>query len=264
MLSGLAAGVLAGMFGVGGGIVLVPVLLLLFHGQGFDPAISMQLAVGSSLAAIVITNASATWHHQRRGAVCWSLALRYALGALLGSWAGAQLAARMDGDLLRVLFGGFELIVAWRMWGGAQVGSRVVAPSTGSSIRMDALGVLIGALIGVLSALFGIGGGTLSVPALHQLNRVPMRQAVATSSAIGVVIAASGAGGFVWAGAGHAALPTGAVGFLLPDVIAAIAVGTLITTPLGVRLAHTVDPRLLARGFALFLFLVGVRLIWPG
>lgn len=256
LLCGLVAGVIAGMFGVGGGIIVVPVLLLLFHLDGIDPVISMQLAVGTSLATIVVTNLSATWNHHRRGAVQWGAARQYMPGCLLGAWLGSQLAAAMSGTLLILLFGWFELFVGWKMIrakGGGTPSARFSAPHVTP---------LIGLGIGTLSSLFGIGGGTLSVPALTLLSGLPMQQAVGTSSAIGVPLALAGSLGFIQAGWHLHTLPPGTLGYFVPAAFLGIASGSLLTTPLGVRLAHAADPVRLRQGFGFFLLIVGVKLIF--
>ncbi|MBF0124916.1 MAG: sulfite exporter TauE/SafE family protein, partial [Magnetococcales bacterium] len=256
---GLVAGIIAGLLGVGGGIVIVPALLLLFDWHGIDAAVATQLAIGTSLATIVVTNSSATWHHHRRHTVHWPLVWSYAGSALLGSWLGAHLAALLSGPLLRQLFGLFELVVAVRL---------VIPPSPpdplshkGRGGERGWLGLPLGSLVGILSSLFGIGGGTLSVPMLTLIHRLPMHQAIGSSSAIGLALAFSGSIGFVQSGWHHPLLPSDAVGFILLPPFLAIVAGTLVTTPMGVKLAHKLEPTKLKRIFALLLAIVGVKLL---
>ncbi|MBF0191264.1 MAG: sulfite exporter TauE/SafE family protein [Magnetococcales bacterium] len=256
LLCGLVAGVIAGLFGVGGGILIVPVLLFLFYLDGINPVISMQLAVGTSLATIVVTNLSSTWGHHRRGAVEWRLVRQYTPGCLLGAWLGSQLAAAMSGKTLIVLFGLFEILVGLKMIrsrSGGEAGV-VVVPEWASP--------WIGVGIGGLSSLFGIGGGTLSVPALTLLSGLTMQRAVGSSSAIGVPLALAGSVGFIQAGWYDQTLPEGSMGFVVPVAFLGIVAGTLVTTPIGVRLAHTLDPARLKKGFGLFLLMVGIKLLW--
>ncbi|MBF0212033.1 MAG: sulfite exporter TauE/SafE family protein [Magnetococcales bacterium] len=256
LVCGLAAGVIAGMFGVGGGILIVPSLLFLFYLDGINPVISMQLAVGTSLATIVITNLSATWGHHRRNAVHWSAARQYIPGCLLGAWIGSQLAAAISGKLLILMFGLFEIFVGFKM-----IQTRNPKESS-AKLLPEKTYPFVGVAIGTLSSLFGIGGGTLSVPALTLLSGLPMQQAVGTSSAIGIPLALAGSLGFIQAGWHETALPPGSVGFLVPVAFAGIVAGTLITTPIGVRLAHSLDPARLRKGFGFFLLLVGIKLLW--
>ncbi|MBF0270887.1 MAG: sulfite exporter TauE/SafE family protein [Magnetococcales bacterium] len=256
VVCGLASGVIAGMFGVGGGILIVPVLLFLFYLDGINPVISMQLAVGTSLATIVITNVSSTWGHHRRGAVHWRLVRQYTPGCLLGAWLGSQLAAAMSGKILIMLFGLFEIFVGLKML-RSRNGGEVERVALSESVAP-----WIGVGIGGLSSLFGIGGGTLSVPALTLLSGISMQEAVGTSSAIGVPLALAGSLGFIQAGWHDPSLPEGSLGFLVPVAFLGIVAGTLVTTPVGVHLAHALDPARLKKGFGFFLLIVGVKLLW--
>ncbi|MEO5367051.1 MAG: sulfite exporter TauE/SafE family protein [Magnetococcus sp. WYHC-3] len=254
--AGLAGGVLAGMFGVGGGIVIVPALLVLFHLDGLNPVISMHLAVGTSLASIVVTNLSATYFHHRRESVDWTLALHFTPGILVGAWFGAQAAAFLDGGQLRQLFALFEIAIGLKMLHHKGTPERNTVPRVGMVAHP-----VLGLAIGGISSLFGIGGGTLSVPVLNLLCGAAMRRAVGTASAMGVALALSGTVGFVHAGSGQSMLPPGSIGFVLPGAFLGIVTGTLITTPLGVRWAHGLNPTLLKKGFGAFVVLVGIKLL---
>ena len=267
LATGLTAGIIAGMFGVGGGILIVPALLFLFYLDGINPVISMQLAVSTSLATIVFTNLSATWNHHRRHSVHWSLVRRYIPGVLLGAWLGAQLAARMDGGLLRSLFGLFEIAVGLLMIHGGPAGREeaaspvAVAQETTVTIA-PVVHTLLAITIGCLSTIFGIGGGTMLVPAITLIVGLPIRQAIGSSSAIGAILAAIGTTGLIHAGWENNALPPYTVGFVVPLAALGILIGTLLTTPIGVKLAHAMAPRLLKKGFGLMLLLVGAKLLW--
>ena len=256
LVTGLFAGVIAGLFGVGGGIIIVPALLFLFLLDGINPVFSMQLAVGTSLATIVFTNISAAWNHHLRQSVHWPLVQQYAPGTLLGALIGAQVAAAMDGNTLRALFGLFEVAVGVKMVTASAPAKPLISAAS------PLLNTLLGVGIGGLSTLFGIGGGTLSVPALTLISGLPIRQAVGSSSAIGVALATAGAVGFIQVGWDNAALPPGSVGFVVPAAFFGIVIGTLTTTPVGVHLAHVIDPARLKKGFGLFLIGVGIKLLW--
>lgn len=257
LVTGLGAGVIAGMLGVGGGLVIVPVLLYLFHLDGIHPGISMQLAVGTSLATIVVTNLTATWGHHRHRSVRWTLVRIYTPGILLGAWFGSHLAVWLKGEDLRLLFGIFEILMGLRM---ALPSPPRVPPKEREVPSL--LSAVLAMSVGGLSSMFGIGGGTLSVPLFTMLHRVPIREAVGASSAIGIVIALAGVSGFIHAGWSTPGLPPDSIGFILPSAFAGIAVGTLFTTHLGVRLAHTMPPEKLRRLFGFFLVVVGVKLMW--
>ncbi|UCE76447.1 MAG: sulfite exporter TauE/SafE family protein [Gammaproteobacteria bacterium] len=252
-LLGVFAGVIAGLLGVGGGLVVVPILVALYALQGFAAELTMQLAVGTSLATIVFTSLSSMRAHHRRGAVDWPITAQLSAGIMLGAWLGGVLAQWLGGVLLALLFGLFELAVAVQMGFGR-------APAAHRDTPGRARNALAGVVIGALSALLGIGGGTLSVPYLVWHN-VGMRRAVGTSSACGLPIALVGALGFVLVGWGLDGLPSGSSGFVYWPAVAAIGVTSVASAPLGARLAHRLDQATLKRVFALFIGLLGIWMI---
>ncbi len=253
LLLGLGAGILAGLLGVGGGLVIVPVLLWLFSVQHFPADHLMQLALGSSLATIVVTSLASAYAHHRRGAVRWDLLAWITPGILVGAGLGAWLADQISSSRLQRGFALFELMVAAQLLWGLRVeqalerGRRAVLPA-------------VGVAIGTLSALLGIGGGTLSVPFLRWRG-VDMRQAVATAAGIGFPIALAGAVGFVWVGL-DAQLPPASTGFVHWPAVAAVGVTSVISAGWGAALAHRLPRRGLQQGFALVLALVGLRMLW--
>ncbi len=244
--TGVLAGLLAGLMGVGGGLVMVPALLVLFGYQGFDSAHLAQTAVGSSLAAIVPISIASLWSHHRRGAVEWPLVGWLAPGLMLGAWSGAWLAAQMSTSWLKGVFGLFLLAVSAQMAGGFRP-----AEGRGGAAWWSLLPV--GWLIGLVSGLVGIGGGTMTVPYLHWRGR-PLPRAVATSAACGLPIALAGAAGFVHFGADvH--------GYVHWPAVAVMAPFAVLCAPLGARLTHALPVARLRRFFALVLLAVGLRLI---
>ncbi len=247
------AGLLAGLLGVGGGLVIVPALLWLFVLQGLETPQLMQLAVGTSLASIVFTSLSSIYAHHQHRAVLWPTVWRLTPGILLGALLGALLADRLASEQLTLVFAIFEILVALQMLfgGGTKTAQRVV-----SRWLMNLAGVFIGAF----SALIGIGGGTLTVPFLSAIN-TPIRQAVATSAACGLPIALAGAVGFIVIGWGHSQLPAGSWGYLYPPALLGIVISSVLFAPLGARLAHRLPTVLLKRFFAGFLLLVGMKLL---
>ena len=250
-LTGTLAGMLAGLMGVGGGLVIVPSLLFAFTWQDVDPRYLAHLAVGSSLAAIIPISFSSLWSHQRRGAIRWPVVRRLTPGLMLGAWSGAWLAGQMDSGGLRMLFGAFLLLVAMQMFSGFRPGSARTDGGRG-------LYALWGGLIGLVSGLVGIGGGTMTVPLLAWRG-VSLPRAVATSAACGLPIALAGAAGFLYFGArSQPSLTTGYVHGLAVTVISLFAVAT---APLGARWAHSLPVPLLRRFFAVVLLVVGVRLL---
>lgn len=252
-LVGLCSGFLAGLLGIGGGLVVVPALLLIFPYQGLPAGGIAHSAVATSLATVIITSLVAAYTHHRHHAVAWSVVGSMAPGLLGGALGGAMLTFGLSGIALRGLFGGFALLVAMQMAFRLQFTAREHLPSAA------ARGVA-GAIIGLISAMVGVGGGTLTVPFLRW-GGMAMQRAVATSSACGLPIALGGSLGYTLmeALAGHAAaIP---VGIYWPAALW-IGAASLAAAPLGARMTHRIDTSVLNRIFAALLAIVGLRLIW--
>lgn len=250
---GLLAGLLAGLLGVGGGLVIVPALLFLFRYQGFPEALCMHLAVGSSLASVVFTSVSSGLAHHRRGAVCIRTVMLLTPGILVGAVLGAWLADRVTARLLQWIFGGFEILVAAQLAWGYRPAAHRELPAQPALIG-------IGSVIGGLSALLGIGGGTLTVPFLVWCN-VAMHRAVGTSAVCGLPIALAGALGFAATGWAVVGLPPGSSGYLYWPAIATVVAASALSAPLGARWAHALPVATLKRVFAGVLLLIGVRML---
>lgn len=253
LLLGAGAGLLAGLFGVGGGVILVPVLILTFVAQGFSPEVLVHLAVGTSLAIIVPTAISSMQAHHRQGGVDWSWFRLLAPGIILGAMVGAWTASLLSGLALQSVIGVFMLLVSLQL-----VLSLQPPPAERPPSLLLATG--IGGVMGWASAIFGIGGGTLVVPFLIWC-RSSVRQAVGTAAALGFPIAVAGTLGNVWAGWGHVALPDWSTGFIYWPAVAGIVLTSVPFARLGARLAHWLPERLLKRLFALLLFVLGLRFL---
>jgi uncharacterized protein len=249
--TGAVAGLLAGLLGVGGGLVIVPALAALFALGGFPAGQLMHFAIGSSLATIVPTSIASLLSHHRRGGIHWTAVRGLTPGIVLGALGGAWLAGQITSQGLRLLFGAFELLVALQLLAGRQPASHHALPGTAG------LG-LAGGVIGAVSALLGIGGGTLTVPFLLW-NGVDILRAVATAAACGLPIALVGAAAFA---AGGAAPPGGLhTGFIYWPAVAGIVSTSILAAPLGARLAHCLPKAVLQRIFALVLALIGLRMV---
>lgn len=255
LLLGSFAGLIAGLLGVGGGLIIVPVLVVVFQMQAFDSASIMHLALGTSLATIVFTAISAVLAHHRRGAVVWSIVYGLAPGMLLGSLLGALSADSIPGEDLKLLFALFEFVIAFYMIAGAPSPQRSIE----ASIRRLELFVM-GNGIGLVSAILGIGGGTMTVPYLCWRGR-SIRQAVAISSACGMPIAFAGAFGYLIAGLDADTLPPMATGYIYWPALIGIVTASLFFAPLGARLAHQLPIMLLKRVFGVVLLLMAVMII---
>lgn len=253
LLLGACAGILAGLFGVGGGIIIVPVLVFSFTLQGFDPSILTHLAVGTSLATIIFTSVNAVREHQRKGAVRWSIFAWMTVGILLGAGAGALTAEAISGPNLQKIIGVFAVLVALQM-------ALDLRPKASREVPGKFGLTLAGSVIGWASAIFGIGGGSLTVPFLTWRS-VPMQQAVATSSACGLPIAVASAISFMILGWHDPLLPAHSLGFVYLPALLGVALTSMVFARFGARLAHRLSPRLLKRLFAALLFVVGLTFL---
>jgi uncharacterized protein len=252
-LTGLVAGVLAGLLGVGGGIVIVPVLFHLFSLLGIDESVRMHLAVGTSLASIIPTSILSARAHRQRGSLSWPLLQQLLPWVVLGVLLGAVLSGFISGKSLSAVFATVALLVAINMAFKPQ------GFSWGDTLPGGPARALIGASIGSLSTLMGIGGGTLSVPLLSAF-KTPMHTAVGTGAALGLVISLPGALALMFNGWDADQLPPGSVGYVNLLGLALIVPATLISTSWGARLAHATDARRLRQLFALFLALTSARM----
>ncbi|WP_416310835.1 sulfite exporter TauE/SafE family protein [Pseudomonas sp. W03] len=253
LVLGACAGVLAGLFGVGGGLIIVPVLVYSFSAHGFSADVLTQMAVGTSLATIIFTSTNSVLEHHRRGAVRWRLFFWMTVGILVGSALGALTASKIQGHVLQKIIGVFAILVSIQMALGLQ-------PRGGGELPgRVGLGVA-GGLIGWASAIFGIGGGSLTVPFLSWRG-VSMQQAVATSSACGLPIAIAGAISFIVVGWHNAKLPEMSVGFVYLPALVGIALASMFFARIGARLAHRLPAKVLKRLFALLLFSVGLSFL---
>ena len=250
---GLFAGVMAGLLGVGGGLIIVPTLAWIFHHQQVDDAIVMHLAIGTALATIVVTSISSVRAHHRRGAVLWPIFWRLTPGIVVGAWLGAAIADALPSAVLSKVFAVFVLTVAAQMGFGAKPAPHRELPGTTGMLTA-------GGVIGAVSAIVGIGGGSLTVPFLTWCN-IAIRQAVATSSACGLPIALAGALGFVVTGLNAAGRPDWSLGYIYGPALVGITLTSMLSAPLGAKLAHTLPTEMLKTVFAAFLTLVGVKML---
>jgi uncharacterized membrane protein YfcA len=252
---GLAAGFMAGLLGIGGGIILVPGLYFLFKTLGYDPEALMHLSVGTSLAIIIPTGISSALSHYRRGAVRFDLVKHIGPGIVTGVIAGTAIADRLDGDSLVIVFAAALLLFAALMQLPPKVkedGAHSIGPVKGT---------VGGFFVGTLSSLMGIGGATLNVPFMT-LSGVSIHNAVATASALGPFIALPGAIGFLWIGLDESNLPPFSFGYI--NLLAALLIAPLsvLAAPWGVKTAHSVSVKTLRRIFSIFIVIVAIKMIW--
>ena len=251
---GAFAGVLAGLLGVGGGIVLVPAFFYAFQSLGYDSPELMQMCLATSLATIIVTSTRSVLSHNRKGAVDWQILRSWAPGIVVGAVLGVTLATRLKTPALQGIFGVLAMIVALYMMFGRERWRLGQVMPTGAPLWG------LSPLIGFLSVLMGIGGGSFGVPTMTLYN-VPIHRAVATAAGFGVIIAVPSVAGFLLVempDGGRPPLTFGAVNLVAFLLVIAM---TLITAPWGAALAHRTDARRLKRIFGLFLTLVALNML---
>jgi len=254
-LAGIAAGILAGLLGVGGGIVVVPALYYIFTYLGIDPSVKMHLAVGTSLATIIPTSIRSMRAHQSKGSFdiklfkSWSPAI--VIGVVLGTW----LASKANENVLTGVFGVVGLLAALYMTFGNQEWRIADKLPPGWATQP------IPVFIGTVSAMMGIGGGTISVPSLT-LFGTPIHRAVGTSAGFGLVIAIPGTIGFMIGGWGVDNLPPGSIGYVSLLGFAMIVPLTWLAVPWGAKLAHALSQQALRNAFAIFLGFTALRMLY--
>lgn len=256
---GAVTGLLAGLFGVGGGAIMVPVLTWLFYRFDFSEQWVVHLALGTSMAAIIPTAIASLRAHHRRDGVHWYAVQCLAPGIIFGSFAATFLASRLPPEPLSLFFFLFMSFVAWRListGGSASVKYESQPERLPSSPVMS----LVGSGIGAISALAAIGGGTLTVPFLVSRG-VALKRAIGSSAAVGLPIAMAGTIGYLWNGYQQPDLPTGTTGFVYWPGVLGIAVTSLLTAPLGASLAHRLPVTVLRRLFGLLVLLLALQML---
>ncbi len=253
LAGGAVAGLFAGLFGIGGGVVIVPILVFCLTLQGIADKFIMHLALGTSMASIAFTAASSFWAHHRRGAVHWLMVRRITPGILTGAFLGSCLAAHLSTNILKGFLIVFLYFVAVQMFLNRE-------PKSARGIPGQLATFGVGNTIGAISSLVGIGGGTLSVPFMVWCN-LTMHHAIGTSAAIGFPIAIAGSIGYIYNGLGVADLPPHSLGYTYLPALAAVVAASVLTAPLGARLAHSLPVGKLKRVFALFLVLMATRML---
>ena len=250
---GVIAGVLAGLLGIGGGLVIVPMLVYCFTAQGVSYEQIMHLALGTSMASIMFTAISSFMAHHWRGAVHWDVVRGVFLGILVGTFLGSCVAAKLPTAFLSVFFVVFLYYVAVQM-----IVDRKPNPSRQLPGKGGMFGV--GTAIGAVSSFVGIGGGTLSVPFMVWCN-IPLHHAIGTSAAIGFPIAIAGTLGYIVSGLHASNLPAFSLGYIYLPGLVGIVCASVLTAPLGARLAHRLPVKKLKQAFAVLLVVMGTRML---
>ncbi len=249
---GAFAGVLAGLLGVGGGIVLVPAFYYTFAGLGYESGALMQVCLATSLATIIVTSARSVLAHNRKGAVEWPILKTWAPGIVVGAVIGVLVASSLRSATLQAIFGILAFAIGLYMLFG-RADWRLAGQMPGARLRS-----LLSPMVGFLSVLMGIGGGSFGVP-IMTLHGVPIHRAVATAAGFGLIIALPSVIGFLFVTVpGAPPYTLGAVN--IPAFLLVITM-TIFTAPLGARIAHALDPKPLKRAFGVFLTLVALNML---
>jgi len=252
LATGAVAGILAGLLGVGGGLFIVPVLLLILPQVGIDSTHLLTIAIATSLATIVFTSISSVRAHHKKGAVIWNKFFWLSPGLVIGAWLGAFVADWLSKEHLTLFFGCAVILIGLQMFLGKQ-------PERASSPKKAAYAIA-GVFIGTVSSMIGIGGGSLSVPLLHHWN-TSMVKAVATSAAGGLPIAMAGTIGFIVSGWNQENLPSLSSGYVYWPAAFGIVISSVFFAPIGAHWAHIVPAKKLKKFFAIFLVTIGIKVL---
>ena len=254
LILGSCTGFLAGLLGVGGGMLMVPFMTLLLSAKGMPAAYVVKMAIATSLATICFTSIASVRAHHQRGAVLWPVARLLAPGIVVGSLLGAQIAKALPAHVLAVLFALFVSFSALQMLIDRKPKATRHLPGTGGMLAA-------GGTVGLLASLVGAGGAFVSVPFMTWCN-VKIHNAVATSAALGFPVAVAGTLGYVIAGWSLQGMPEGTLGFIYLPALITVSIASVVTAPVGARTAHRMDMRQLKRVFACLLFGLAGYMIW--
>ena len=255
LVAGIGAGLLAGLLGVGGGIIIVPVLYQLLSVMGVDIDLRMHVAVATSLSTIIVTSIASVRSHHQRGAVDFALLRSWAPSVFVGVVVGTLVAGFVKGWVLTAVFAAIALLVALNMLFRRQ-GAQLLTDFPNPAVKIG-----LGGLVGGISTMMGIGGGTLSVPILTMFG-YDIRRAVGTAAAIGFVIAIPGTLGYVLLGWGREGLPPLSLGYVNLLAAAVLIPCTTLAAPWGARIAHAIPQRALQLCFAFFLTLTSAKMFY--
>ena len=255
VLLGAFAGLMAGLLGIGGGLVVVPGLALLYQFTPVPHEYTMQMAAGTSLAIMIPTTLRALYAHLKHEVKVWPVYSRMVVGVIIGAILGAFLAHVFNSKMLEILFGFFVLYMAFRIW----FESHKLEHSSAKLPGMFGINIF-GGIVGLKSGLLGVGGGVLTIPFLSKWG-VPLRDAIAISNAVSFTVAVIGAISFIVNGLLVSGLPAWSTGYIYWPAWLPVAVVSMLVAPLGVKLAHYLSVKILKRIFAVFLLVVAVQML---
>ncbi len=254
---GLGTGFLAGLLGIGGGMLMVPFITIIVGHRGVPGDLAVKMAIATSMATIIFTSISSVRAHHKRGAVRWDIVRRLAPGIIIGSLIGSMgVFALLKGTVLAIVFALFVGFSATQMFLDRKPKPTRQMPGTAGQLSA-------GGAIGFISGLVGAGGGFVSVPFMTWCN-ISIHNAVATSAALGFPIAVANVAGYVISGQSVQGLPAGSFGYIWLPALAVIALASVLTAPLGAKAAHNLPVKKLKRVFASILYVLAAYMLWKG
>jgi uncharacterized membrane protein YfcA len=256
-LAGLIAGYLTGVFGIGGGIVLVPVLLYYCRSAGVSSLVATHVAMGTSLLVVIFVSGAQTWAYWRANQVIWRAVVLVALAGVVGALLGSSIAAGLEGPSLRRIFGFVLLVAVARLFSGKRKQGKELEPNLAPQPLLAT-----GVLVGLVSSLSGVGGALIAIPLMYTYLRFPLRKAFGTSSAAIVITAAAGAAGYLIRGWGNEFLPPGMPGFIAWQPAIPLILGAVPGGIIGTRLAARADTPLVRKIYAVILLVVTLRMFF--
>lgn len=254
LLLGVFAGTLSGLFGIGGGLVIVPTLLFCFRFLGFSPDLAIHMAIGTSLSIIVITSSNSVFSHHKRGGIDWKIVRKILIPLIIGTYSGGLISSKLSASLLETIFSVYVVLVSLKMF----LDVKIDKVEKETSIIMYSI---VGAIIGFKSAILGIGGGTISIPFLSWRG-FSMKKAVGVSAALGLPISIVGSISYIVSGLKVTTLPEQSLGYIyLPAFIGVILTSSFFAH-LGAKLSHKLPQDKMRKGFAIFLSIIAVKMIF--
>lgn len=254
LLLGSFVGVISGLFGIGGGGIIVPILTTIFMAHGIAEQNVVHMALGTSMAIIIVTSISSIKAQQKKKAIVWDVVKMMTPGIIIGTFLATFIASRLDSFYLSIIFAVFMFYSSIQMFIGKK-------PKPENKIFSNKTHFLSGGIIGALSSLVSIGGGILSVPYLL-IQNIEIKRAIATSSAIGFPIAFSGTIGYIINGWENTSMDTLTLGFVNLAAFACVAVASFLTAPIGVMLVHKINLNLMKKLFSLIPFILSIKMIY--
>ncbi len=254
LLLGVFAGTLSGLFGIGGGLVIVPTLLFCFKFLGFSAENAIHMAIGTSLSIIVITASNSIYSHNKRGSIDWKVVKRILIPLIIGTYAGGLVSSKLSANFLEIVFSVYVVLVSIKMFLDVKVDKAQKETST-------LLYSIVGSIIGFKSAILGIGGGTISIPFLSWRG-FPMKKAVGVSAALGLPISIVGTTSYIISGLKVSGLPEQSLGYIYLPAFFGVILTSSFSAHFGAKLSHKLPQDKMKKGFAIFLSIVAVKMIF--